>query len=92
MAMLSVFHTQEWLVKYSRTIMDLCRRVIVFIILRLTNGQGRIKQRERRDGTEKGGNEPGNKAKEQRRQGQGEAKSRGLEVEGGLVKRRVQGQ
>lgn len=34
MAMLSVFHTQEWLVKYSRTIMALWRRVIVFIILR----------------------------------------------------------
>lgn len=33
MAMLSVFHTQEWLVKYSSTIMALWRRVIVFIIL-----------------------------------------------------------
>lgn len=41
MATLLVFHTQEWLVKYSRTIMDLWRRVIVFIILRRTNSRGR---------------------------------------------------
>lgn len=33
--MLSVFHAQEWLVKYSRTIMALWRRVIVFIILKV---------------------------------------------------------
>lgn len=46
MAMLLVFHTQEWLVKYSKTIMDLWRRVIVFIILRLTNGHGRITMKE----------------------------------------------
>lgn len=36
--MLSVFHTHEWLVKYSKTIMDLWRRVIVFIILGVTEG------------------------------------------------------
>lgn len=36
MVMLSVFHTHEWLVKYSKTIMDLWRRVIVFIILKVT--------------------------------------------------------
>lgn len=44
MVMLSVFHTQEWLVKYSKTIMDLCRRVIVFIILRWTSGKCKIKR------------------------------------------------
>lgn len=33
---MSVFHTHEWLVKYSKTIMDLWRRVIVFIILVIT--------------------------------------------------------
>lgn len=38
MVMLSVFHTHEWLVKYSKTIMDLWRRVIVFIILGVTEG------------------------------------------------------
>lgn len=57
MVMLSVFHTQEWLVKYSKTIMDLCRRVIVFIILRWTSGKFKIKGNEmkRGDGEERTG-------------------------------------
>ena len=33
MVTFSVFHTQEWLVKYSSTIMALWRRVMVLIIL-----------------------------------------------------------
>lgn len=51
MATLLVFHTQEWLVKYSSTIMDLWRRVIVFIILRPTNSRGTTAVK-RRDGAE----------------------------------------
>lgn len=45
MAMLSLFHTHEWLVKYSSTIMALCKRVIVFIILRRHGNNKRRKAR-----------------------------------------------
>lgn len=38
MVTLSVFHTHEWLVKYSSTIMALCSRVMVFIILPWSGG------------------------------------------------------
>lgn len=59
MVTFSVFHTHEWLVKYSRTIMALWRREMVFIILggrgsvgrrlgrRLVGGAGRISQEDR---------------------------------------------
>lgn len=44
--------------KYSKTIMDLWRRVIVFIILRLTNAEGKITVK-RRDGMEQDGKDEG---------------------------------
>lgn len=50
MDMLSLFHTHEWLVKYSKTIMALWRRVIVFIIL---SEQGRDAQEKRVEECEK---------------------------------------
>lgn len=39
MVTLSVFHTHEWLVKYSSTIMALCSLVMVFIILPWCGGR-----------------------------------------------------
>lgn len=52
MVMLSVFHTHEWLVKYSMTIMDLWRRVIVFIILGVTEGLTQHSGGEEEEGDE----------------------------------------
>lgn len=49
MVTLSVFHTHEWLVKYSSTIMALCNRVIVFIILRRHGNNAGSEREKRRD-------------------------------------------
>lgn len=49
MVTLSVFHTHEWLVKYSSTIIALCNRVIVFIILRRHRNNTRSEREKRRD-------------------------------------------
>ncbi len=49
MVTLSVFHTHEWLVKYSSTIMALCNRVIVFIILRRHGNNAGSKREKRRE-------------------------------------------
>lgn len=79
MATLLVFHTQEWLVKYSKTIMDLWRRVIVFIILKWTNGEGKITVK-RWDGMEGDGKDEVSRPKSARdKAGWAEKKSGGIE-------------